>query len=364
MRKTRRLILKITAVIVLLAPLTLFPKSNATISEEDYQYTLGLLRELSTIVQNFGTEEQIEQYKKIKLYYQIAAERHYSKHFIKSVSLSGNPTPDANIKTSIDLFYELKVDLLEMYASFADFYTLRTKVLLDGMAREATDIMIEYGKQSPMAKYFQRPVDPLRDTKPYDADKFHYFYHRQSIEAQLDSGYRYLQQARNVYKDVDYMYILAKDQKTSADLDFMIEKHRAVIILSRQAKECGIAVYQTLNTHRMDDILRKYDVSITNVIRYPIYDDRIPEEFKIDATDNRKLSFNIEKKRVSNYEEVNPDAREVTTTKLQEKTKQKADENQRALEEVDRDRESRRQSRTQPGSAAPAPAPAPAPAAR
>lgn len=355
MRKLGRFILKTAAITVLIAPLALFSKSNSAISEEDYVYTLTLLRELNTIVLNFGTEEQVEQYKKIKVYYQVAAERHYSKHFIKSVSLSGNPTPDANIKTSIDLFYELKVDLLEMYEEMSDFYIIRTQVLLDGMAREATDILIEYGKQSALAKYFQRPVDPLRDSKPYDANKYHYFYKRQSIEAQLDSGYRYLQQARNVYLDVDYLYVKDKEQRTSADLDFLLEKHRAVIILSRQAKECGLAVYQTLNTHKMDDILRKYDVSITNVIRYPIYDDRLPEEFKIDATDNRKLAFNIEKKRVADYEQVNPDSREVVTTQIQEKTRQKADENRRSLEEIDRDRETRRQNRAANRNAQPQP---------
>ena len=34
----------------------------------------------------------------------------------------------------------------------------------------------------------------------------------------------------------------------------------------------------------------------------PIYDDRIPEVYKVDAVDNQKLLYKVEKQRIAGYE--------------------------------------------------------------
>jgi len=45
------------------------------------------------------------------------------------------------------------------------------------------------------------------------------------------------------------------------------------------------------------DILRKYNLSSGALS--PIFDDRIPEDFKIDANDNIRLIHSIEKERLT-----------------------------------------------------------------
>ncbi len=248
--------------------------------------------------------------------------------FIQITSFTQETEAIDTSTTSVDLFYELKLQLLDMYSNMAALYITRTKDILDGTSQEATDILIEYGKGSGLSKYFfARPVDPLRDVKPYDADKYHYFRSRATIEDYLNSGYRYLEEARNVYTDVDYRYILTKETKTTRELTFMIEKHRAAIIKCRQAKECGIAIHKILNLHDLDGILRKYDVNDTYVQRYPIYDDRIPEKYKVDATDNRRLIWAVEKRRIGNYDELNPESEDETDPNTQREESENNEDN-------------------------------------
>jgi len=51
-----------------------------------------------------------------------------------------------------------------------------------------------------------------------------------------------------------------------------------------------------VKVHQLDTIQRKYGLESNKLD--PIYDDRIPEEFKVDANDNISLVHSIEKARL------------------------------------------------------------------
>ena len=313
--------------IILVIPYSIYPVSNAVISNQEYRNSLEILRELNIIISNFGTDAEKEELKKIKNDFQIAAQRHYGRHFINVTSLTYKKEESEEKATSIDLFYDLKLQLIDLYSNLSEFYIFRTQEILDSIAKDTVDIIIEYGRGGGKSKYFfSRPIDPLKDNKPYDADKFHYFRIRATVEEYLDSGYRNLEDARRVFDDVDYIYIMSKEKKTNKELSFVLQKHRDAIKLARQGKECGIAIYQTLYTHKMSEILYKYDVSSHNVAQFPIYDDRIPEPYKVDATDNRKLLFSVEKQRIGNYDELNPKSAELTNPNNQKRPETSEDE--------------------------------------
>lgn len=317
-------------------PVSLYSVSNAVISNQDYRYSLEILRDLNIIISNFGTDSEKEEFLKIRSNFQVAAERHYGRHFVNVTSLTYKKEKAEERETSIDLFYDLKLQLIDLYSTLSEFYIFRTQELLDSIAKESTDIIIEYGRGGGKSKYFfSRPIDPLTDVKPYDADKFHYFRVRSSIEQYLDSGYRYLNDARRVFDDVDYIYIMSKERKTNRELSYIIEKHRAAIILARQSKESGIEIYRTLNVHKMTEILGKYDVSNQKILQFPIYDDRIPEQYKVDATDNRKLLFSVEKQRIGNYDDLNPKSAEETDPNNQNRPDKKVETDEIAEEELE-----------------------------
>ena len=58
----------------------------------------------------------------------------------------------------------------------------------------------------------------------------------------------------------------------------------------------GLEIHKILNINKLGDILRKYNLTAQRL--NPIFDDRIPEDYKLDAIDNKKLIYSLEKKRL------------------------------------------------------------------
>ncbi len=54
-----------------------------------------------------------------------------------------------------------------------------------------------------------------------------------------------------------------------------------------------------MRQNQVDTILLKYGIDHRVMNAYPIFDDRIPEDYKVDAIDNQKLTFQIEKERMN-----------------------------------------------------------------
>lgn len=277
--------------------------SSSVKSQQDYNFMLTSMQKLRIIISNFGTEEQKKEYDNLKAKFQKAAERHYSQSFVKETTLTENTTPDNNQQASVEMFYQLKIEVNALFSEIAAQYIERTKNVLDSTSTQATNIIIEYSKNSGMAKYFYRPIDPLKEKKPYDTKKYHYFHKRSTIESYLKNGYKLLEDARRIYKHPDYIYINSKKKKSSRELDYLISNHQNVIKLTRDAKQSGIAIYQILNEQNLDTIMKKYNITMGQINKYPVYDDRIPEKYKVDMIDANKMIFEVEVKRIPNYEQ-------------------------------------------------------------
>jgi len=200
------------------------------------------------------------------------------------------------------MFYDLKVQINALLKDIAEKYDKRTQEILDSTSKEAFDIVVDYGKNGGLANYFYRPIDPSKDKKPYDPKKYHYFRDKETIERYLNNGYKYLQQSRNIFNDPDFSYILSKETKTSRELDYIMDKYINVIDMRRQSKQYGIEIYRLINSDKISESLKTYDVTILQVQNYPIYDKRIPADYKIDATDNLEMIYSIEQKRIGEIE--------------------------------------------------------------
>lgn len=282
--------------------LSMYAVPNSVRSREDYRFLLGTMRSLRIIVLNLGTDEQKKTYDDLKAKFIAATERHYSRAFINSTSLSEETASDNNDQYSVEMYYQLKIELNVFLTEIAGQYISRTKELLDSTVQDSMDILLEYSKDSGSAKYFYEAFDPLNDKKPYDPKKYHYYHKRVRISNNLELGYRLLEDARKIYLHPDYVYINSKKIKTSNELDFLLKEHLDVIELTRQAKKNGVLVHQLVNDTKLPEILAKYNINMGKVKKYPIYDDRIPEKFKRDAIDAYKLVYEIELNRIPGYE--------------------------------------------------------------
>jgi hypothetical protein len=254
--------------------------SPAVKSTQDYSLAMFHLRELRIMIDNFGDDALKKRYADIKSQFQDAGENLYGQNFIISATK----------------FKKLKMELISLLEIIDDIYLKRTKEILDSTSKDSFDNLIEYSKNSGLRQYFTRPYDPMKDIKPYDTDKYHLFHDREKIESYLRDGYKKYHAAKNIFEDPETAILRKKTTLTTQNINYIIHSYSRVITLCREAKENGIEIHRVKNINELGKSMLKYNTSHGSII--PIYDDRIPEKYKVDANDNMRLIHSIELKRL------------------------------------------------------------------
>jgi hypothetical protein len=263
-----------------LGTINAFAVSTSVKSEKDYYYSLNTLRSLNIMVENFPEGEVKEKYDKVRKLFTDASEAYYGREFNKSWQQ----------------FRKIKFDLIDLLEVITDSYLKRTKAILDSTREKAFDALIKYSrKNSNFVTYLKKPFDPLNDVKPYSTDKFHFFYNGEKIERYLKSGYEHYHQAKNFRNDPEIEMLKKRKYLTPNGQNFIIDKYMNAIFICRQAKKLGIEIHKIMNNAELQKSLKEFGVS-SNAMD-PIFDYRIPEEYKIDANDNIGLIHEVEIKR-------------------------------------------------------------------
>lgn len=257
-----------------------FARSSATKSGDDYHFTLNILRTISPMVENFGDDSLKKEYEKLQKSFQIASENYYSRKF----------------DTSFEQYRSLKKELINMLKKIAEIYLDRTQKILTSTSTESFKIMIKYNKNSGYGSYFKRAYNPLKDVKPYEEENYHLFHDREYVEAYIEKGHRSYEDAKRVFNDPEIQYILNRKSLPSKSLNYIINQYMSVAFLCRQSKQYGIEIHKIKNTHLLGESLEKY--GITKDSLNPIFDGRIPDEYKVDAIDNIKLIYAVEMRRL------------------------------------------------------------------
>ncbi len=259
----------------------LYAISAAVRSYQDYTLTLGTLRNMQIMVENFGDEQLRKKHAEIKTMFQDASETQYSQNF-----------------TSSELkFKKLKTELIKILEAVDDIYLKRTKMILDSTSKESFDVLLEYGKEGGMAKYLGKPFDPLKDKKTIDPSMYHLFHDRGKITTYLREGYKKYEKAMSLFNDPDIAYLKKKANPTSQSVNLILTSLAEVVYLCREAKQNGIEIMKILYMKEEGKSLVKYKITHGSII--PIFDDRIPEKYKVDANDNLRLIHSVEQKRLT-----------------------------------------------------------------
>ncbi|MBP7738044.1 MAG: hypothetical protein KA369_18855 [Spirochaetes bacterium] len=259
---------------------SVYPISPIEKSYKDYAMALDTLRSLRVMVENFGDDQLKKRYADIRQQFQDASENYYGQDFTASASK----------------FKKVKLELISILEVFGDMYLKRTKEILDSTSKDTFDSLIEYSKQSGLAAYFARPYDPLKDVKPYDATKYHLFHDREKISSYLREGYKKYHKAKTIFEDPEIALLRKKTTLTFKNINFIITSYLNVVTLCREAKECGIEIHRVKNMNELGKSMVKYNVSHGSII--PIFDDRIPEQYKVDANDNIRFIHAVEMKKL------------------------------------------------------------------
>jgi hypothetical protein len=250
-------------------------------TKKQYRFILSTLRKLDTMVQNFPEDGMKDDFAEIKKKFQFAGEEYFGM----------------NYTSSYEKFKTINTDLGQMLEKFSKKYLKRAKAILDSTSKGSFDILIEFGRDSAYIPYFRKPFDPIRGVKPYNENftvrDYHLFFHREMISSYIELGYKNYHKANKMFLDEELDYLKKKKAKTIKILNFIGKRYMNIIQICRDAKQYGIEIHKLRNIHQFGDILTKYN--LTSRTLSSIFDDRIPEEYKVDAIDNEKLLFPVEK---------------------------------------------------------------------
>jgi hypothetical protein len=261
-------------------------------SQDDYVLLLYHIRNVQVMINNFANEDQKKKYAEISADFRTASVDFYAHNFTYY---------DEESKKHRIKFYGVKHKLVSLLDDIAKVYIDRSDNLLKQASNSSFNILIKFTKGG-YAKYFNRAVNPLavlQHHKIYKTEEYHLYRDKNTIEDYLRRGYKVLQDAKRTYADPDLQILKEKKERSPQDLNFMLTKYYAVISQCRDAKVCGIEIFKIINLNNLMTVRRKLEaVEISPSNPEPIFDVRIPEDFKVDANDNIFLVHSHEMKKL------------------------------------------------------------------
>ena len=264
--------------------------SSAVKSSKDYGYTTKVLREMKPMMTNFKSDESQKSMDSLMKNFEAATLEHFGTNY-----------DSAAIK-----YYNLKLEIIKVLEGVCTLYLDRTKEILDSTALDnnAIEVFLTYNKHSGFASYFQKPFDPLKDVKPYDekftSKDYHFFYDSPKVQSYLRDGHFNYNEAKRFFNDPEIAFIKTRKKIRTDQLNYIIDKYISTIQFCRTAKQSALEIYKVKNEFSTGSIQDKYGLRKDQIT--PIFDDRIPEKFKVDAIDNEKMLYPVELERRKKFD--------------------------------------------------------------
>ena len=268
----------ITISLILINP-DLYARSSVAQSGIDYRFVFGVLREMDPMMINFSTDDRAKDREMLKKNFEDATIEYFGQNF------------DVSVKK----YYALKLEIIRVLEQLCTDYLERTKTILTESTADnkVFDIFVNYSKTGPYYAYFKKPFDPLVDITPYKEDfpieDWHFFLDLRKVENYLRYGHYNYFEAKRIFNDPEIAYFKSKKKMEIGELDYIIERYIGAIKHLRHAKLLGIEIYKLKNKFKSSYYQDKYNLRRDQFT--PIFDDRIPEKFMIDAVDNAKLLY-------------------------------------------------------------------------
>ncbi|MCL2025512.1 MAG: hypothetical protein FWG92_01755 [Leptospirales bacterium] len=270
--------LTIMTILFLFFTIDAFPLSPGEKARQNYQFTLLLIRTFRIPVENFAPQEALGEYDKIKEAFFAAREHFYGRNYVEAQNQ----------------YMSMKLNLIPFAADLTQNYLTRTKEILDMAAKDTEELLFDFTKSTPILRDIRKPYDPIRREEVYTGkhtpQNYHLFHNGRIIETYIREGYAAYYQAKNFFDDPEIEYIRQNEKRTSSEIDYVLERYMGIIRLSRTAKQLGIEAFKLYNLSKLSEMSEKHEnLNLHNID--PTYDERIPEQFRVDAVDNRNLVY-------------------------------------------------------------------------
>jgi len=255
----------------------LFSVSVAEKAREKFLENKEYIVAMDIAMQNFGTDEYKNSYTEIK------------DGFMQGMQLYlvGNYTK------AYEQLVDTQIKLEKIYESMSIDYIERTSLMLQEVAKKYVDINIKFDKNTDLVRRFQLDREAPKEERSYDPNEYHLVYDKRDIISNLKVGYSKLGDAQRIRQDaID----LAKYYEEGKPLDprvraSRIESYYITINLCREAKQNVIRIYQLMNRNDIYTVQTEFRGNrFAKEEHLPaVFDPRIPDEYKKDASDALNL---------------------------------------------------------------------------
>jgi len=253
------------------------PASSLTVSEKakiKRGQTLDLMVFLEVPLKNFQTPEFEKEYAEIKAKFRASLTYYYEVNYLESYRG----------------FLETLVLLEKLYEKLSLQYIDRTNQMLQNAAQTIVNVEIEFHKRAIKNTLFDRDRLAPKEKQMYDPTEFHFTYTKRDISSNLEMGYNILTEAKEIRQmamDVDKFLEEDKEMDPNTRLR-RVEMYRAVISRCRQSKQNAVQAFRLINKHEVykvqDQFKNNYYAKEYNLD--PVFDPRIPDQYKVDASDS------------------------------------------------------------------------------
>ncbi|MDH5717199.1 MAG: hypothetical protein OEZ22_06140 [Spirochaetia bacterium] len=244
---------------------------------------------LNTAVTNFGTGEQKNQYDEFKSKSSKALAFYFEENYSEAYKQ----------------FLEVQLDIEKLLENLSSQYIERSEKMMSELVTEVMDINIEYDKRGEYVTQTLKNKEPNLQ-RTYDHVNYHLTYDKRPMTFSIDYGYKDLGTAKKVrQRAIDIEKHLEEGQKlTPRHRKERIEKYIATIKICRKAKDKALNIHRLNNRNDIYSVQTQYKDNPYMVEKKldPVFDTRIPDEYKIDANDNlnriheKEVSYKLEGK--------------------------------------------------------------------
>ncbi len=260
--------------VALLMPLSLFAESVADKAKRQQSKNINAIVFLEVPIKNFGTEDQIKNYKEIKFKYGRSLAFYFENNFLASYRS----------------FIKVQKSLEEIYEKLSIEYINRTELILQKSLQALVEIKIRYHRKSNIIDRILTNIEPPNERPYYIEKELHFVYDKQPMTRNMDRAYYLLGHAKRLHKK---SINLIKNLKPGKPVppryrEKRVVNYQKIIEICRLAKRNGIRVHQYINQNKLyqaEPSYRKNPAFYEKKIA-PIFDTSIPKDYVVDLNDS------------------------------------------------------------------------------
>lgn len=266
---------------------TVWGISTAEKAKEKMEENRKYIYAVEVPMKNFGTDEQKNEYMQLKNQYMVGLSYYMQADYLNSYKE----------------LLETQKKLDKLYEKLTMDYIERTNKILQELVKTIVEIDIKYNRNSDLVARYLTDIQPPeiggkkakeQFYSPKETKDYHLVYDKRTIYRNVDKGFEYLGHAKRVRANAVDMEAKKYEDGQVVDpsiFSYRLDNYINVITLCREAKKNAFRAYRLINRNDIYPVQSQYrDNRFAKESHLlPVFDPRIPDQYKKDASDALNL---------------------------------------------------------------------------